>query len=365
MKNIFILLLIVVCAEGLYAQAPESFSYKASIMDETGQPIINQTVSFRFSIIKGGIIGEVVYAERHVVITNLYGLVSLAVGNGTILSGSFETIDWGADSYFLKVELDTAGGIFYTDMGTTQLLSVPYALYAKASEDSFSGDYNDLANKPITDGSETKINAGVNIIVSGMGTISEPYIINSETKIIAGSNIIVTGSGTDADPYIINERIHQIGESYGGGIIFYVYDNGRHGLIAATTDQDPGIEWYNGAVGYTNTTGDGVRGGIMNTALIITILTHNNPMGNFAAKVCADFSVTDGGVTYGDWYLPSKDELNLLYLQKSVVGGFANDYYWSSTEFSSISAWAQNFLNGVQYNLNKSYPYSVRAIRAF
>ena len=137
-------------------------------------------------------------------------------------------------------------------MGTTQLLSVPYALYAKASANGFSGNYNDLVNRPITDGSETKISAGNNITVTGSGTLSDPYIVtsgsggssdSSGTKISVGNNLTLTGSGTDIDPYIINERIHKTGESYGGGIVFYVYDNGRHGLIAATTDQDPGIQW--------------------------------------------------------------------------------------------------------------------------
>ena len=365
MKNVFILFLLVLCVKGLFGQAPESFSYKASVVDDTGQPLANQTVSFRFSIVKGGVVGDVVYGERHVVSTNLYGLVNLAIGNGTILSGNFETIDWGADSYFLKVELDTAGGTFYVDMGTTQFLSVPYALHAKTSEDSFSGDYNDLANKPITDGSETKIEAGVNIIVHGIGTNSDPYTISSETHVIAGDNILVDGSGTDTNPYIINERIHQTGDFYGGGIVFYVYDNGRHGLIAATRDQDPAIGWSNGVMRYTNTTGDGVGSGDMNTNMIIALQTNDNQYGNFAAKVCADYSVTVNGVTYGDWYLPSKNELDLLFLQMSVVGGFTSEYYWSSTEFSSISAWCQNWYNGLQFNMNKSSKYGVRAIRAF
>jgi hypothetical protein len=182
---------------------------------------------------------------------------------------------------------------------------------------------------------------------------------------MAGDNVIVTGSGTETDPYIINEKSHYVGENYGGGIVFYVYDSGRHGLIAAKTDLDLSIEWYNGIKRYTNTTGDGIDAGEMNTALIIALQTNDNPMGVFAAKICADYSVTVGGVTYGDWYLPSKLELSLLYSQKSVIGEITNSFYWSSTEFSSVSAWCQNFLNGIQSNLNKSNPYSVRAIRSF
>ncbi len=85
----------------------------------------------------------------------------------------------------------------------------------------------------------------------------------------------------------------------------------------------------------------------------------------FAATVCNEYSVNVGGVTYGDWYLPSKHELNLLYLQKNAVGGFANVYYWSSTELLINYAWDQDFATGSQYYGTKNVSYNVRAIRAF
>lgn len=158
---------------------------------------------------------------------------------------------------------------------------------------------------------------------------------------------------------------HYIGESYGGGIVFYVYDNGQHGLIAATAVQSTLIQWYNGTNRYTGTTGDGLGAGAMNTAMIVATQIADNQAGNFAAKVCADYSITVGGVTYGDWYLPSKHELNLLYIQKAVVGGFANNYYYSSTEYDSSSVWGQNFYFGYQ-GYNEKYPANyVRAVRAF
>ena len=365
MKKLLFSFLIVIGSISLYSQAPEGFSYHAIVNNNAGDPVVSQAVSFRFNILKGSPLGSVVYGEKHDVITDQFGAVSLIIGNGTYKTGDFVTIDWGADSYFINISIDTTGGTFYTDMGTMQFLSVPYALYANKAGNGFSGDYTDLTNKPITNGSETNLMPGVNITITGMGTINDPYKINSESKVTAGDNIKVTGSGTKDDPYIINERIHYAGESYGGGIVFYVYDSGRHGLIAATTDQDPGIEWYNGTKRYTNTTGDGVGAGSMNTNLIIALQTNDNQTGNFAAKVCADYSVTENGVKYGDWYLPSKFELAIMFTQKDAIGGFSVDYYWSSTEFSSISAWSQNFSDGIQYNLNKSLPYGVRAIRAF
>ena len=207
-----------------------------------------------------------------------------------------------------------------------------------------SGSYNDLNNKPTIDGSETKVTKGTNVTITGVGTEASPYVINS------------TGGGSSS---------HSIGETYGGGIVFYVYDNGQHGLIAATVDQSTGIRWYGGSYTYTRAKADGVGAGLKNTAIIIA---NQGPVdGNaFAATVCNEYSVTVGDVTYGDWYLPSKYELNLLYLQKSVVGGFANNYYWSSTEEgNNYLAWGQDFGYGYRDYDGKEYAHYVRAVRAF
>lgn len=158
--------------------------------------------------------------------------------------------------------------------------------------------------------------------------------------------------------------VHFIGENYGGGIVFYVYDNGQHGLIAATSDQSTGIRWYGGTFTDTRAGADGIGAGLKNTAIIIA---NQGPVddNSFAATVCNEYSVTVGGVTYGDWYLPSKYELNLLYLQKTVVGGFTDDYYWSSSENDIYDAWAQNFFNGTQNFHYVPNPAYVRAVRAF
>ena len=159
---------------------------------------------------------------------------------------------------------------------------------------------------------------------------------------------------------------YNIGDSYGGGIVFFVYDGGQHGLIAATEDQSPGIRWYGGSDTNTRARADGIGAGLKNTAIIIA--NQGSVDGNaFAATVCNEYSVTAGDVTYGDWYLPSKHELELLYLQKveATVGGFSDNYYWSSTETDNDNAWFQDFGNGFQYNGNKYRTNNVRAVRAF
>jgi hypothetical protein len=158
--------------------------------------------------------------------------------------------------------------------------------------------------------------------------------------------------------------VHFIGESYGGGIVFYVYDNGQHGLIASVADQNTGIRW--GAnTSYTRAEADGINGGLNNTAIIIA--NQASVDGNqFAATLCNAYSSTISGTIYGGWYLPSKYELNLLYLQKTLVGGFASADYWSSTESGNGGANNQHFGTGVQIVSSKSTAtIRVRAIRAF
>ncbi len=112
-------------------QTPQSFSYQAVVRDAQGNILQNQSVSFKFSIIENSASGNVVYAETQSATTNNLGLVVLAIGNGNVLQGTFSTIQWGNAPHFFKVELDVNGGSNFVEMGTTQLLSVPYALYSE------------------------------------------------------------------------------------------------------------------------------------------------------------------------------------------------------------------------------------------
>ncbi len=187
--------------------------------------------------------------------------------------------------------------------------------------------------------------------------------------------------------------VHAIGEPYQGGIVFWVDADGQHGLIAAKADQSPGVQWYNGTYFQTNATADGIYAGAKNTEIIIATQTSvglvcgestvpsycltgpGTATGNYAALIAANYSVQDNGIDpctgvvtetcYGDWYLPSKFELNLLYNQKIVVGGFASNGYWSSSEGYSYGAWGQGFSYGKPNGGNKNLPLPVRAVRAF
>jgi hypothetical protein len=142
-----------------------------------------------------------------------------------------------------------------------------------------------------------------------------------------------------------------------GGKVFYLTDTtGLHGLEAAPTDQSDGIIW--GCLGKTVVGTKSVIGtGKANTAAIIARCEPGT-----AAQIAASYSLNG----FTDWYLPSKDELNLLYAQQAVVGGFAWNTYWSSTEYDRNIAWSQGFHSGGQYNnTTKNWILPVRAVRAF
>ena len=123
----------------LLAQVPQAFTYQAVARDAGGAIMAQQSVGFKISILQNSQSGTVVYSESHTAITNDFGLVTLKIGTGTVLSGSFSSIAWGGNNHFIRVEMDPAGGTSYQLMGTTQLLSVPYALYAESSGSSSGG----------------------------------------------------------------------------------------------------------------------------------------------------------------------------------------------------------------------------------
>jgi hypothetical protein len=131
-----------------FAQAPEGINYQAVIRDNTGTVIASTSVGISITIYQTSPTGTLVYEETFAPTTNGFGLVNLVIGQGTVVSGTFSTIDWGNGPYYAEISADAGGGTTYTLLGTQQLMSVPYALYAKEAENAFSGDYNDLTNQP-------------------------------------------------------------------------------------------------------------------------------------------------------------------------------------------------------------------------
>ena len=139
MKKLFTFLMIMALAVVAMAQAPEKFSYQAVVRDASGNLVSNSLVGVRVSILKNSASGVSVYCETHHLNTNTNGLLTMEIGGGTLVGGDFASIQWGDGPYFLKMETDVTGGSNYTIFATQQLLSVPYALYAKYAENGGSG----------------------------------------------------------------------------------------------------------------------------------------------------------------------------------------------------------------------------------
>ena len=133
MKKI-ILLIALILITTVNAQAPQGFNYQATVRNSTGALIVNQNVNFKFNIMLNSQTSVPIFSETHYVPTDDLGQVNLVIGTGTPTTGTFSSINWGNGTYYLGIELNTGSG--YVAMGTTQLLSVPYALYANSSGNS-------------------------------------------------------------------------------------------------------------------------------------------------------------------------------------------------------------------------------------
>jgi hypothetical protein len=138
MKKTYTVLLFLLATVSILAQAPEKMSYQAVLRDASNTLLTNQSVGVEISILQGTITGASVYTETQTVTTNLNGLVSLEIGTGST-SDSFATIDWSAGPYFIKTATDPSGGSSYSITGTSQIMSVPFAMYAKTSGSSMPG----------------------------------------------------------------------------------------------------------------------------------------------------------------------------------------------------------------------------------
>ncbi|MEZ7940117.1 MAG: hypothetical protein QMB87_02050, partial [Flavobacteriales bacterium] len=127
MKKLIALLAAVIITAAAFSQAPESMSYQSVIRNAANDLVVSSGVGMRLSILQGSLSGDPVYVETQTPTTNINGLVSIEIGDGTLVSGGFDTIVWSAGPYFIKTETDPNGGSSYTISGTSQLMSVPYA----------------------------------------------------------------------------------------------------------------------------------------------------------------------------------------------------------------------------------------------
>jgi hypothetical protein len=442
-------LLIIICIlanqfiKSANAQAPQSFNYQAVARDASGAVLSNQAVSFRISLLQGSATGTNVYSETHPATTNQFGLVNFAIGGGTLVSGSFANINWAQGPYFVQVELDATGGSNYVIMNTTQLLSVPYAMYAASSGSSIPGPAgpqglqgatgpqgltgtagvtgpqgpagNDGATGPqgpigLTGATGPQGPTGLTgstgpqgpIGLTGatgpqglQGPVGNDGAVGPQGPIgligavglqgiqgipgndgadgqggitIGGTGISVTGAGTFGDPYLVSQIGCglSIGDTYQGGIIFYLDGSGCHGLVAKPSDEVGLYLWTSTQLGYMFSSANGIYGGAQNTKKILL----RAPLTGNTCPAATEASLPFGG--YSDWYLPDREELDMMYVNLHLqgLGGFSNgpgaDNYWTSVEVQSVSsAYSEDFSDGYMLNNNKTTALHVRAIRAF
>ncbi len=329
----------------VFAQAPQKMSYQAVIRNSSDALVTSTPVGMRISIIQGSIFGASVYVETQTTSTNANGLVSLAIGTGTPVTGTFAGIDWATGPYFIKTETDPLGGTAYTISGTNELMSVPYALYA--ANGGTPGPAGPIgATGPVGPAGATGVTGPAG--PAGTTGLTGPAGPAGPTGATGPAGAPGTGCFT-----------HYLGEAFDGGIIFEIYkgsDGLEHGLIVALTESTAAWQTSDTLLVNANRTEDGVY----NTALMT-----DSPAKTYISSLGAG------------WYLPSIDELvklyyNRYYAQKGLRAGghtlLSNtlySFYWSSTEYGAISAGYFSFLEGHSLYNNKTSPLTVRGVRAF
>lgn len=309
MKNYLFLVLAITFTLTIKAQTPQSFQYQAVVRNSVGNIFISQPINFRMSIISGALPGIIEYSETHNVTSNAFGIVTLSVGNGTPVTNLFSNINWSVSTHYLKIEMDTTTSGSYFDLGTLQLLSVPYALHSQTTD----------------------------------------------TAAAANS---LTG--------------HYIGELFGGGIVFWVDHSKQHGLIASITDVNTGTQWSNVINTQIGPTAQSTWNGQQNTQAIISQPGHVNSGALFCTQYSHDgfsdwylpssyelrqllvnaFEITS--------ILENDNDVNTtgLFIPSSTT------YYMSSTEQLNNSNYVFVDMSTHPGNIKDGY-YRVRAIRKF
>jgi hypothetical protein len=188
MKKLFTLSMVIIIAISVFAQAPQKISYQAVIRDAGSALITSHAVGMRISILQGSATGTPVYVETQTPNTNVNGSVTIEIGGGTIVTGTFAGIDWSTGTYFIKIETDPTGGTSYTITGTSQFLSVPYASYSSYANRAAPPNLQEVIN---TGNSAniilTDVNKNAVSINSTGGNTSNSYYYGIVSK-IAGTN---------------------------------------------------------------------------------------------------------------------------------------------------------------------------------
>lgn len=380
MKKLYTILAALLLTAITFAQTPEKMSYQAVVRGSGDNLLSNQVVGMQISILQGSASGAAVYEETQTPTTNINGLVTLEIGTGTVVSGDMSTIDWATGTYFIKTETDLGGGTNYTITGTSQLLSVPYALYAKtaglstetdpiySSSAAANIDNTDISNwnnklETEVDGSITNeiqslsVDCDDNLILSSGNSIKIPGITaanvpNIQTLINNGMSVCDIKTQY---PCIDDSMFY--GLNYEGGIIFLI--QGCSGYVAAPNDQSSGTTWWNSTPIFVGI-GSASYGSVIETSNIVSA---NGGPGNYAASLCDELVLND----YSDWFLPGWISIANMSRNLGPNGaGILSGAYWCSWENNTSEArYIVIGIPGTNGFMNKGNSHKVRAVRQF
>lgn len=354
MKQFLISIICLVICSATFAQTPQSFQYQAVVRDAGGAAIVNHAVLFRISIISGTTTGTVEYIETHNTTTNSYGVVTLSIGSGTIVSGVFSNIAWSSAPHFMKVEADPNGG-GYIDMGTSQLLGVPYAMYAEEA-----GNAGDTLWGLFGNNIYNKNNGNV-----GVGTNTP-----SGRMVIQGSS---TAAPTDPLFEIKNAIGQQIMVVYNDSVHFFITDaanpsnrggfavSGRSNAKGPTNDYlkvrpDSTRIWTGDTV-----TGFGVKNiGTTSKTSYLQLTPKNYFIGHEAGKSITLLGEYNSFIGYQSGYKNTIGDKNYFIGYRSGynnVSGFSNVFMGDSTGFNNSSG-NKNIFIGNQAGISNISGYS-------
>jgi Protein of unknown function (DUF1566) len=277
----------------------------------------------------------------------------------------------GLPSQYLSLAVGTLipvwTGASSTFLTTTSVSSITQTTAASGGNISTDGGTTITARGVVW---STAVNPTIALITKTIDGTGTGNFVSNLTGLAANTTYYVRSYATNANGTTYGNEVNfttatasfTLGQTYGGGIVFYVDGTGQHGLIAAPVDQSGNITWSNGAATpLTNATGLAIGTGGTNTTTIINV----QGAGSYAASLCRLY-YSGGG--FNDWRLPSLYELNELFLQRNLSGiNMTSTYYWSSSETSNFNAWTVNFFDSSpnQQDFGKQSTVAVRAVRAF
>ena len=423
MKKFSPLVMFLICSYVAFAQTPEKMSYQAIVRDANNTLLEDKLVGIQVSILQNSETGSEVYIETHSVVTNMNGLVALEIGTG-VTSYDFSSIDWSNGPYFVKVETDPNGADNYSISGVSQLMSVPFALYAKASGN---GITTSQADAIVTNTAKTGITSDqadaivANTTKTGITTDQSDAIVTNTAKTgittdQAGAivtNTAKTGITSDqSDAIVANTAKTGITSDQSDAIVANTTKTGitsdQSDAIVAntaktsiTTDQTDAIVVNTAKISLPSGGNEGDILKIINGEYVwvgettYQLNTFYSELGGYVIDINSDgthglvvamqdqgfgnwYDATnkindpdnhdsDGG-KFRDWRLPSKRELILIYqvYLNSNPLDLLSTTYWSSTEFNYLKAWCHVISSNSKYYDSKyGATFDIRAVRSF